>query len=117
MTFRTRLWLEPLSGRRWRVVRALEYRSTYLRRSITVPCGFVCDLNSVPRFLWWASTPADYPEAGVIHDWGYAGNLTRLDADNVYYEVLADLRMPRLRRAMRYYALRAFGWWAYKGEV
>lgn len=108
----SRLVLDPLDKRKW----ALEYDFIYesdLAGRLIVPAGFVCDLNSIPRFLWWASTPTDFPEAGVVHDWAYRGNLPRNVADRVYAELLTLLGMGDARVASRYMALRAFGRWAY----
>ena len=111
--FETDLILHPLPGRKWEVVDDFIYISDLAGR-IIVPAGFVCDLNSIPRFLWWASTPADFPEAGVLHDWSYKNkHLPRSVADRVYAEILTTLGMDSGRVAGRYMALRLFGWMAY----
>lgn len=36
--------------------------------TITVPTGFVTDLASVPRAMWWAIAPFDVARAAIIHD-------------------------------------------------
>lgn len=42
-------------------------------RALAVPKGFVCDLASVPRLLWWWMPPDGiYRAAVVIHDWDYS---------------------------------------------
>src|SRR5688572_8939607 len=69
--FLTNLILDPQPDRKWRVVFPFVYESD-IAGVIQVPADFVSDLNSIPRFLWWASTPTDFPEAGVIHDYLYA---------------------------------------------
>jgi hypothetical protein len=118
----TPLLLDPLAGRQWMVYglcpdkRLCDFRVyTETAGLIVVPQGFICDLNSIPRFLWWASTPTDFPEAGVVHDWAYRGHLPRWVADRVYAELLAFLGASKARVNERYLALRAFGWAAYKG--
>jgi hypothetical protein len=108
------LLLTPLAGRKWEVAAPFLALSTSAN-AILIPKGFVCDLNSIPRFLWWASTPSDYAAAGVLHDWGYAGNLGRKAADCLYRETLAHLGMSFARRNLRYWALRTVGRFAYKG--
>jgi hypothetical protein len=108
------LILDPEPGRTWRVVFPFVVDTDTAGR-LVVPAGFVCDLNSMPRFLWFASTPADYPEAGVVHDWGYRGHLSQATADAVYYELLRALGMGAIRAHGRYRALRLFGRFAYKG--
>ena len=112
--FQTDLILDPQPDRKWRVVFPFVYESDIAGTIIVAP-GFLCDLNSIPRFCWWVSTPTDYPEAGVIHDWGYRGNLTRETADAVYLELLLHLGMSRTRAYLRYRALRVFGRFSYKG--
>lgn len=114
------LLLQPLpkteqwDRQRWAIVGGFTYESKIAGR-LAVPDGFVCDLTSMPRFLWWASTPSEYPEAAVVHDWGYRGNLPRDVADRVYAEILTELCMPPHRVALRYMALRLFGGFSYKG--
>ena len=36
--------------------------------TITVPSGFVTDLASVPRMMWWLIAPFDVARAAIIHD-------------------------------------------------
>ncbi len=107
------LALVPLSDRRWRLDRDFIV-ITKVAGLILVPKGFICDLNSMPRFLWWASTPTDYPEAGVVHDWLYHVQAPRAAADAVYRELLLTLGMSSARAQSRYLALRSFGWAAYR---
>ncbi len=38
------------------------------KKTITVPTGFVTDLASVPRAMWWAIAPFDVARAAIIHD-------------------------------------------------
>lgn len=41
-------------------------------RIITIPKGFIWDLSSVPRFLWWLFPPdGDFEFASLIHDYLY----------------------------------------------
>lgn len=116
--FLTKIDLSPVDnrGRIWRVDSMLVYWSDALTRMIEVPAGFECDLNSMPRLAWIVSPKTDYPAAGVLHDWGYRGNLPRLEADRLYREVLSVLGMGKIQRNGRYLALRLFGRFAYKGE-
>ena len=43
-------------------------RETNKTATITVPKGFVTDLASVPRAMWWAIAPFDVARAAIIHD-------------------------------------------------
>lgn len=114
--FTSRLAMEPLDrGRRWKLCEPLRYDSD-LAGEIVVPAGFECDLNSLPRLAWIVAPKTDYPEAGVVHDWGYRGEMSRDMADAVYREALIALGAGRARAGFRYVALRLFGRFAYDGE-
>lgn len=43
-------------------------RDTNKTETITVPKGFVTDLASVPRAMWWLIAPFDVARAAIIHD-------------------------------------------------
>ncbi len=43
-------------------------RNTNKTESITVPTGFVTDLASVPRAMWWLIAPFDVARAAIVHD-------------------------------------------------
>ena len=107
------IWLVPLAGRRWRVQQDFIVGQTVADGYVIVPKGFVCDLNSIPRMLWWASTPADYPEAGVVHDFLYHSQIGQAKADSVYLEMLLASGMDSFRAKSRYRMLRIFGGVAY----
>lgn len=109
--------LIPIRGKRkWRIEEDFGIQ-TQAAGWVVVPKGFVCDLNSIPRFLWWESTPTDYPEAGATHDWLYEIQMAKDVADAVYLEVLLGLGMGSFRAHARYYALRAFGGPAYRSHA
>ena len=44
------------------------HRETNNTETITVPTGFVTDLASVPRAMWWLIAPFDVARAAIIHD-------------------------------------------------
>jgi hypothetical protein len=111
--FLTDLELRPLPGRRGRVLKDLVYRSDR-HGTFIVPAGFECDLNSIPRFLWWLMLPSDYPEAGVLPDRAYAAQVPRWRADALYREAIITCGGGRVRACVRWLALRAFGALAYR---
>jgi hypothetical protein len=112
--FVTRLHMRPLPDRRWEIIGDFIYDSPKYGR-VTVPDGFICDLNSIPRPLWWVSTPADFPHAGVLHDYLYATQtMSRGDADGLYREALHAEGAHKFRRVTRWMTLRAFGWIAFR---
>lgn len=117
MRFLTNLNLHPLPRRHWELTNRFTAETEALGR-LTVPHGFVTDLSSIPRFLWWCSTPADYAEAGVLHDYCYDHNRRpRAKADALYLEVLTFMGAGWFRRYARYYALRIFGGIAYREDA
>lgn len=110
--FQTDLILAPLPNRQWRVVNDFIVKTS--AGTFTVPADFICDLNSIPRLLWWRSTPTDFPEAGAVHDYLYRTHkVDRATADKVYLELLLAQGMGRIRAHARYRALRMFGQQAY----
>ena len=115
VTFRTELVVEPLSHREWEV-KAPFVVETIAAGILEVPTGFIFDGNSLPRFLWLFSTPADYLEAGCVHDYLYrTGKVSRKIADQTYQEILTYLKANRVRTKLRYVGLRLFGGKAYRG--
>lgn len=113
----TPLTLQPLPDRLWLVVNDFKVVMDTMG-PICVPAGFKTDLSSIPRCLWWESTPSDYPEAGTVHDYLYANNkVPQATADAVYRELLTFLDAGKTRGFLRYYALRMFGHIAYKHDA
>ena len=88
-TFNNKIMAEFNPPRKWTLGRDLSYttndlsveeikalkgvgvkvkRDTNKTETIKVPTGFVTDLASVPRALWWAIAPFDVARAAIIHD-------------------------------------------------
>lgn len=67
------------------------YYSPTISRLITVPAGFECDRESIPRipFVYWMLGNSS-AEAGVLHDYLYRVDsepiVSRAIADDIYYE-------------------------------
>lgn len=92
---------------------------------ITIPAGFVCDLASVPRILWWIPglAPMEFGvPAPLVHDWAYqhAGQLTdiiqvnRKRADQLFRILARTEGNGTVRCAVAWAALRLFGWLAWR---
>ena len=114
--FLTQLVVAPVgNGRLWITASPFLVESDIVG-AIEVPAGFIFDGNSLPRATWWASPPSDYLEAGCVHDFLYRYGTDRKLADGVYREILALKGMGRVRRNLRYAALRLFGRRAFKGQ-
>jgi len=93
---------------------------------IELPLGFIMDLASVPRLLWWLYPPdGPYRAAALMHDWLYASKgrveadgagivLTRKECDAVFLDVM--LRSPGMsanQAGEMWAAVRMCGWWAW----
>ena len=88
-TFNNKIMAEFNPPRKWVLGRELSYDCPELtqeeilalknigvvmdKTKITVPVGFVTDLASVPRAMWWAIAPFDVARAAIIHDLLYKG--------------------------------------------
>jgi hypothetical protein len=103
------------SHRQWIVREPFSFASAEYG-TITVPAGFLCDLNSIPRPFWWVSTPSDFARTGVIHDYAYRTQVPRAEADALYKEALACEGAGSFRQWTRYLTLRGFGWIAYRHD-
>jgi hypothetical protein len=87
-------------------------------RQMVIPRGFVFDLASIPKQLWWAIGPHQLSvEAALVHDWLYAhaGHLpggvvyTRHEADLLFLEMMRGFGIRKTRRLAAYHAVRIFG--------
>ena len=45
--------------------------------TITVPRGFITNLGTIPRCLWWFIKPSELGEASVVHDYLLQENAVR----------------------------------------
>ena len=52
--------------RKWILEFPFIVSSQHLESKLHVPAGFVFDGNSLPRLLWFSSTPSDYLEAAAV---------------------------------------------------
>lgn len=108
----TALQVSPLANRLW-ILDADFVVETEKAGTLTIPAGFIFDGNSLPRALWWESLPTDYFEAGCVHDYLYRFGDDRKLADEVYRDLLALHGVGKVKRNLRYFALRMFGGIAY----
>ena len=113
---KTKLNLNYIDGKCWYVARPFKAYSHVLSQWITVSEGFVTDFNSVPRLFWRVIPPAEFGEAGLLHDflYRYAENkgvpVTRDQADQVHREFLQWKNAPAWKVLVMYRTLRLFGW-------
>jgi len=96
----------------------------YTAKGITVPAGFISDWASVPWYLdGIVPSFGPYAPAAIIHDYLYevggvlpcGDAFTRKQADDLFLELLAELRVPWWKRSLMYRAVRVGGGSGWRG--
>jgi hypothetical protein len=107
----------------WWVERSFEYTTELLDRGLTklyIPGGWHTDLASVPVWArWLIPRSGKYNQAAVLHDWIYRSGgimrdengdiiciLSRKQADQLFYEAMKLLKVPKWKRKVMYRAVR-----------
>ena len=141
--------------KKWILERALSYQNEEMEESalqsvgvkcpasrITCKKGFVTDLASVPRAIWWLISPWDIARAAIIHDLLYkrireyrADNediddpnietvinnykAAKKAADDVFLMAMEDAEpaVPNWKMKAAYYAVVLFGRWSILPET
>jgi hypothetical protein len=104
------LIVRRVSDQQWEVVEALVYRGR--RDTFVVPAGFPTDFASVPRVVVWLFPRfGRYTLAAVLHDWLTTeglrtGAVSSRDADGLFRRVMAELRVPPVRRWLMWAGVR-----------
>ncbi len=83
---------------------------------IHVPVGFETDFASVPWGLWTIFPKLGrYSKAAVVHDYLYTSKIrSRHMSDLIFLEAMEVLGVQVWQRYPMYYAVRLFGWLAWK---
>ena len=153
--FNNKISAEFHPPKKWILERALSYQNEEMEESalqsvgvkcpaskITCKKGFVTDLASVPRAIWWLISPWDIARAAIIHDLLYkrireyraeyeipndpnletvVGNYTaaKKAADNVFLMAMEDANpsVPNWKMKAAYYAVVLFGRWSILPET
>ena len=108
-----KLILTPKGFKTWELVEDFKVETS--KGVVTVPKGFVTDLASVPRFLWWIIPPfGRYTQAGVVHDWlTWSQFFTRKETDTIFSELMIKYGTYKYKAKLMYRAVRTFGWIAW----
>lgn len=96
-------------------------------RIIVVPADFACDGASIPRWLWsivGVRLGGRIRAAALVHDYAYywngdyekctCGVNTRGAVDKLFRRIMRQAGMERRRVFMCYWAVRLFGWRAWR---
>lgn len=116
--FLSRLRVEQVDEKNWKLTTPLSFYSAELDRTVTVPEGFVTDFASVPRLpiiYWFVGNTAQ--AAAVLHDWFYRTNtedITRAGADALLAEAMTALGYWRIRTWSVWAGVRIGGYWSYE---
>ncbi len=116
--FTTPLIVEPISEKNWILREPFEYHvgSYPSKNVIEVPIDFVTDFASIPRIFWSILPPTGtYGKAAVIHDYCYrTACFSKWLSDEIFLEGMVVLDVSLWKRIVIYYAVRWFGWWAWR---
>lgn len=103
---------------KWILTKPCVYMSPHIDYTVTVPEGFETDLASIPRMFTYILPINDrHRLAAVVHDYMYARRgvlpgkiVTRKQADQVFYEAMMALKVPKWKAWTMYRGVRAGGW-------
>jgi len=77
---------------------------------VTVPSGFITDIDSVPRIpLVYAIFKDRAVKASVLHDYLYSRKFPRKFSDKTYLRAMSDTKVPVFYKYCIYIAVRVFG--------
>lgn len=90
------------------VAHPLKYKTHDNEHEIIVPAGFLTDLASIPRLLWWWQAPHEKTMApAMLHDYLYWEQPCEKDeADAVMYQAMLDVGMSRSQANKIYFGIR-----------
>lgn len=112
-SFTEPLTVTKINSRLWKIEREFIY---FIGKEdsdefVVVPIGFTTDFASVPR-LFWTILPPDgtYTQAAVLHDYLYhTQQYSRKRSDEIFYEAMGILKVPRWKKWIMYKCVRLFG--------
>jgi len=99
----------PTRKNNWIVMKDFHFNRYAI--DIVIPRGFVTDLASIPRFLWWVIAPFELSiTAPIVHDWCYRKALcSKGAADQIFHWNMIDEKVAVWRRNIAYYGVKWFG--------
>ncbi len=116
--FNAPIVITPLSdGKTWKLLSDLRYEvgGPDSDNVIKVPIGFYTDFASIPHiFRRFLPRWGKYGYASIIHDFLYwERKKKRREADKIFLEAMTDSNVPAAKKYPIYWAVYAFGWWAW----
>ena len=101
---------------KWTTSRELEF---YIDKEdgekIVVPCGFVFDWCSIPRFLWIFAPPVEPKtiSSGALHDYLIRNHKWLIFANNMFYRWLKANKVSLFKRVVFYIWVTLGAWIPY----
>ncbi len=98
-------------AKHWLTVKPIVYREKKSGLKVTVPKGFVTDLASIPRSLWFALSPIDkYMNAAILHDYLYWDQRCKQeDIDVILYSAMRSYAVTSNQRHAVFDGVHYFG--------
>lgn len=90
----------------------LQYRTLDSKYVIEVPVGFLTDLTSIPRGLWWWESPIDRSMApAIVHDYLYWDqSCSKEEADVVLLLAMKETGVSSAKRLAIFVGVDKAGW-------
>lgn len=109
MAKETKLILTPSGSKSWKLQQIFRQHTSF--GTIEVPKGFVTNLASTPRLLWWILPPfGRYTKASVVHDYLYSSHIfPRNTSDRIFHELMIRYRTFKWKAKVMYRAVRLLG--------
>ncbi len=107
MPFLDRPWYEDMPGRRFRLLRPLEYQGE--TETFRIPEGYVTDFASVPQSFYGFFPPyGAYTRAAILHDWLITDrpDVSSRDTDGLFRRVMREEGTPFAIRWLMWSAVR-----------
>ena len=78
-----------------------------------IPADFDTDLASIPKIAWPIMAPAHSSliRPAIVHDWFYRKtcDFTRYETDLIFYHMMRNEGVSKIKASIMYYAVRIFG--------
>lgn len=117
VTFLSPFQVEAVGRNEWKLLQAftVEVENDRIFSIISVPCGFVTDLASVPRlpgaYLLFGGRAR---RSAALHDALYRRGADRSYADAVFMAAMKAEGEGKFTQLAMTTAVRLFGWWPYR---
>lgn len=99
--------IRAINAEQWELMEPMTFAYGF-----TVPKGFVTDLASIPKWLWFIGRPTNikFQRAAVAHDWLLSRvEVPKCRADRVFFELLKEDGVSLWKARIMYITVKVFG--------